>query len=266
MFTPFLENSRTRFSLITRSFLPFAVRFFYRHPTKLRLLWQHWLDYVGRFGKMVELTGKEVDIVEGVFYELECHEPLFQENNGWAGMPMHSMIYYALVRLMQPDLVVETGVCEGFSSRFLLLAMERNGRGFLHSIDLPNGDFELGPGMGRQTNILSGGRQTGWQVPTSLRASWKLHLGDAKELLPKLLQTLGTVDIFIHDSLHSYDHMLFEYVTAWPHLREGGILLSDDRDWNRAFPEFALRVHCSPIMFNYRVGAIRKPADRSFGK
>ncbi len=208
---------------------------------------------------MAELTGKDVNQVETVFYELECEEPLFQEVNGWAGMPMHPIVYYGLVRLVQPDLVVETGVCDGFSSRFLLLALERNGRGTLHSIDLPSQDVELVPGGARQSDVLPEGRQTGWLVPPGLRARWQLHLGDAKELLPKLLPTLGPFDIFIHDSLHTYDHMMFEYRIAWPYLREGGILLSDDTDWNDAFPEFAGEVDRPTVMFNFRVGAIRKP-------
>lgn len=247
-----------RAALITRSFLPFATRFFYRHPTQWGLLRQHWCDYVGRFGKMAALTGRDVDQVEAVFYELECEEPLFQEINGWAGVPMHPIVYYGLVRLTQPDVVVETGVCDGFSSRFLLLAMERNGRGTLHSIDLPSQDVELVPGGARQTDRLPEGRPTGWLVPDNLRRRWHLHLGDTKELLPKLMRTLGTIDIFIHDSLHTYDHMLFEYGTAWPYLRGGGILLSDDTDWNEAFPEFATTVKCPTVMFNFRVGAIRK--------
>ena len=248
-----------RFSLVVRSFLPFAMRFLYRHPRKLRLLRQHWLDWTGRFGKMAELSGKEVRIVEGVFHELECEEPLFRENKIWAGMPMHAMVYYVLVRLMRPSLVVETGVCDGLSSRFLLLAMKRNDRGFLHSIDVPNGDFDLGQGRGRQKNFLPDGYEVGWQVPVSLRDRWKLHLGDAKDLLPPLLETLGTIDIFIHDSLHSYEHMLFEFSTAWPHLRYGGILISDDIEENVAFPEFSASVKCPSLRFNFRVGAIRKP-------
>ncbi len=247
-----------RTALLARSFLPFATRFLYRHPTKLRLLHQHWCDYMGRFEKMAALTGHDVDRVESVFYELECEEPLFREVNGLTGMPLHPIVYYGLVRLMQPDLVVETGVCDGYSSRFLLLAMERNGRGRLHSIDLPNQDVELVPGRSRQRDVLPGTRETGWLVPPSLRGRWQLHLGDARELLPGLFPTLGKADIFIHDSLHTYEHMMFEFQTAWPNLRDGGIMVSDDTDWNDAFADFAASVNRTPVMFNYRVGAIRK--------
>ena len=247
-----------RSSLIAKSFLPFAARFFYRHPTKLDRLRQHWRDYIGRFGKLSALTGAEMAKVEAVLYELECEEPLFRAVNGLAGMPMHPIIYFALVRLTRPEVVVETGVCDGFSSRFLLLAMERNGYGTLHSIDLPNQDVPLEAAGGRQRDVMASGRATGWLVPESLRHRWRLHLGDAKHVLPAVLQDVGMIDIFIHDSLHTYDHMLFEYRTAWPHLRPGGILLSDDTDWNRAFPTFAAEVNGETLMFNFRVGGMRK--------
>jgi len=234
------------------------------------MLRQHWRDYVSRSRKIAELIGKDAEIIESVLYELECQEPLYKEGKawngtlkGWSGTWMHVIVCYALVRLLRPELVVETGVAEGSSSRYLLRAMQRNDCGVLHSIDLPNGDFD--DGKFRQRNPLVGG-DVGWKVPSNLRDRWNLHLGDARELLPNLLARLGKVDMFIHDSLHSYDHMLFEYSTAWPHLREGGILLSDDIDWNTAFSEFATKQRCRTTMFNYRVGAIRKPESSPFAK
>lgn len=237
-----------RSALITRSFLPFAARFLYRHPTKVGLLRQHWADYIGRFGKISKLTGRDVEEVEAVFHELECREPLFQELNGLTGMPMHPIVYYVLIRLIRPEMVVETGVNNGFSTRFLLLALERNGQGMLHSIDMPTPNED----------VRKLGKEIGWLVPDHLRARWKLHLGDARVLLPQLLPALGAMDIFIHDSLHTYEHMLFEYRTAWPYLQPGGMLLSDDTDFNTAFSEFAAEVNCPLVMFNFRVGAIRK--------
>lgn len=248
------------FNLVLQSFVPFAVRFFSRHPTKIRQLHQHWKDYSGRGAKLAALAGASINQAEGVLYELECEEPLFKEINGLTGMGMHPIVYYALVRLLQPDLIVETGVCDGFSSRFILLALERNGRGMLHSIDLPNQDVELDREGERQRDVLPNEKQTGWLVPESLKTRWQLHLGDARELLPKVLSDIGTPDMFIHDSLHTYDHMMFEFQTAWPFLKTSGILLSDDSDWNSAFLDFSQSVQCPTIMFNYRVGAIRKPS------
>ena len=211
-------SSLLRTTLLIKSFWPSAVRFAYRHPVKINQLWNRYRDYLGRFSKVAQLTGQNVDRIEQLFYEVECEQSVSREFTKHA-FPLHPVIYHVLVRLVQPCIVVETGVNEGWSSLFKLLAMERNKRGTLYSIDLPNADFELGPGMGRQTASL-GGHDTGYRVPLSLQTRWQLQLGDAKDLLPRLLNTLGAIDVFIHDSLHSYNHMLFEFSTAWSHLKD----------------------------------------------
>jgi len=246
-----------RIHLLAKSFFPFAARFILRHPKKWAHLAQYWSNYVGRYGKIAGLTSQEIRRVEAVFYELECQEPLFKELNGLQGMGMHPLLYYSTVRLMQPEVVVETGVMEGFSSRFILLAMAQNGRGTLHSIDFPNQDVELVSGGRRQRDMM-GERSTGWLVPDHLRSRWNLLLGDARVLLPQVMAEHTSMDMFIHDSLHSYDHMMFEFQTAWPCLRQGGILFCDDIDYNTAFFDFARKVQLPTIRFNDRVGAMKK--------
>ena len=71
-----------------------------------------------------------------------------------------------------------------------------------------------------------------------LRGLHELHLGDSRELLPRLLARYPRIDLFFHDSLHTFEHMSFAYHTAWPHLTDGGILASDDILWNTAFAKF----------------------------
>lgn len=241
------------------SFLPFAARFLVRHPAKIGLLNSRWRDYSSRARRLSLITDKDLHLVESLFYELECQPlPFNLLEKGWAVDPIHPAIYYVLVRLMRPEVVVETGIAAGNSSRFILLALDRHKHGSLHSIDLPNADLDLGEGKGRQTTVLPEGKEPGWMVPDNLKYRWSLHLGDARILLPEVLKETGQIDIFIHDSLHSYEHMLFEFTTAWPHLGKAGILLSDDTDWNDAFEVFSREVRRTPTYFNYRVGALRK--------
>ena len=136
-------------------------------------------------------------------------------------------ILYALVRALGARSVVETGVASGSSSRYILEALRRNGGGGrLCSIDLPDG-----------TGIPQG-RTVGWQVPENLRENWTLTLGDAKVELPKLLEGLKEIDLFFHDSDHSEEHMTFEFTQVWSHLRDGGVLGSDDVYWNQAWERF----------------------------
>lgn len=207
---------------------------------------------------MADLTGKELGLAIEFFKYLELKEPLFQQLHGLRVIHMHHMVYYVMTRLLKPDIIVETGVNEGISSAFILYAMEHNQHGKLYSIDLPNIDVELYPGGPRQTDGVPDEKGTGYLVPHHLRSRWELRLGDAKDLLPELLPTLPKIDIFIHDSLHSYDHMFFEYQAAWPYLKPQGILLSDDIDYNNAFDDFTREVQGQPIRFNAKVGALKK--------
>jgi len=84
-----------------------------------------------------------------------------------------------------------------------------------------------------------------------------LHIGDVKAVLPGLLEELGKVDIFIHDSLHTQEHMRYEFELAYPHIKPGGMLFADDALWNPAFPEFAQAVKSPAAAIIRGVGFLR---------
>jgi hypothetical protein len=118
----------------------------------------------------------------------------------------HSLSPYVLVRLLHPELVIETGVASGKSSALILLALAHNKNGRLVSIDLPK---QPGALLADGARTHTGGRPVGWLVPAHLRQRWDLRLGDARELLPQALRQ-GTPDLFLHDSLHTETHVTFE--------------------------------------------------------
>jgi hypothetical protein len=153
---------------------------------------------------------------------------------------------YAVVRAVAPDSIVETGIANGVSSSYLLLALQKNRRGTLHSIGLADPAY------------LPPGKDPGWLVPPWLRAPWQIHLGDVRVILPSLLGQLGSIGVFIHDSLHTYEHMMWEFATAYPHLQSGGLLLSDDALWNNAFHDFARKVGAPEARILRGVGFLRK--------
>jgi predicted O-methyltransferase YrrM len=145
---------------------------------------------------------------------------------------------YMIIRLQKPDAIVETGVFDGTSSAVFLQALRDNGKGRLISIDLPATETIAGSTHRMLETCLPPGCQPGWVIPDYLREQHTLLLGDSKVLLPRVLQEHGTIDVFLHDSLHTCEHRLFEYSTVWPHLSRGGLLLSDDIFWNPAFHRF----------------------------
>ena len=160
---------------------------------------------------------------------------------------------YTITRILKPKIVVETGVNEGYSSQAILSAMNLNNFGKLYSIDLPN---VINAPNGRSYNL--NGREVGYIVPSYLRKRWELRLGDSKILLYPLLSELKEIDIFIHDSLHTYDHMLYEYTTAWTFINKNGFLISHDIQMNSAFKKFCSMDRKKFWIFSYNIGIAKK--------
>jgi len=133
---------------------------------------------------------------------------------------------WMLVRGLEPAQVVETGVAHGFTSRFILEAMARNGAGRLHSIDRP----PLDPATRAKVGIA---------VSRGLHDRWTLIRNSSRRALPGLLKRLGGIDLFVHDSLHTERNVAFELEQAWKALRPGGVIVVDDIDSNWGFDAFA---------------------------
>ena len=155
---------------------------------------------------------------------------------------------YIMTRILKPEIIIETGVFEGHSSLSTLLALEGNSKGHLYSIDLPSPK-------------LPPGKEPGWIVPEHLRKRWDLKPGKSSDLLPGLLKKVKEVDIFLHDSEHSYENMYWEYKTAWEYIRKGGLLLSHDISQNAAFKDFAKHVSKEYYYMLRNLGGIKRTKD-----
>lgn len=135
-----------------------------------------------------------------------------------------AQLCYAVCRVLKPNVVIETGVAYGVNSAHILQALAVNQQGMLHSIDLPP--------LGRQESTFIGSL-----IPQPLKTRWHLHRGPSKQLLPQLLSQLKHVDLFVHDSLHTYKTMEFELKSATRYM-SGGMMIADDIESNPAFLEW----------------------------
>jgi predicted O-methyltransferase YrrM len=120
---------------------------------------------------------------------------------------------FLTMRAMKPEVIVETGVRDGASTAHILEAIRLNGKGKLYSIDLPNENHPV---------------EKAFLVPGELRLNWELIIGDSLNELPELLKRLTNIDLFFHDSRHTYDHMTFEYSQALKYLKPSGAITSHD--------------------------------------
>jgi predicted O-methyltransferase YrrM len=151
-----------------------------------------------------------------------------------AGDSKLGQLVYEVARAVRPDTIVETGVATGVTSAHLLAALEDNGHGVLHSIDLP------------PTDMIAAGH-VGAAIPSDLKHRWFYHWGASRRLLPKLLAGLDGRLMFVHDSDHSYANMAWEIRSAWRVMSLGGVIVCDDVDMHDAFLDTAGELDTEPL-------------------
>jgi predicted O-methyltransferase YrrM len=116
--------------------------------------------------------------------------------------------WYAIVRIMKPKVVVETGVDKGLGSVALCAALLRNSQeGF--------------PGNYFGTDINPA---AGFLLDGPYREVGRILYGDSIESL----RNLKSIDLFISDSDHSADYEGREYETIAPKLTPGALILGDN--------------------------------------
>ncbi len=135
--------------------------------------------------------------------------------------------WYALVRILRPELVVEAGTDQGLGALALGAALVRNGHGQLVTID---------------TNPASGGLLAGFDAPIE-------HvIGSSIDVIPQLTD-LGNVDLFIHDSLHSQDYERRELSVLEGQLAPSAVVLSDNAHNTSALSDWAAETGRSFLFF-----------------
>jgi len=202
----------------------------YRHPFVYNNKVKAFENYVDFLKALFNLQEIDTNSLSGLstLYENSINKVknLYGEDKSLSVTSLdESLVLYFSIRYLQPKIVVETGVSDGMSSLFILSALEKM-EGHLYSIDYPK--------VGMPALY---GKEPGWLVNDQLRARWTLIYGKSKEKLPILLSQLKHVDIFLHDSEHSYSNMKFEFTLALEHMSPGSLLLSDDVSSNSAFYE-----------------------------
>ena len=233
-----------RFSLFRPRLLISIVKAGYRNQ----------LNFMRRTSRLRTVLGTDTRTLEQVLKESKTVLNYCAEQSQRYGSPSPALInlsfgpvLYTVVRILRPEIVIETGVGSRFSTTFLLSALERNGAGRLYSIDL------LRP----RENQLPEGESTGWLVPNKLKDRWGFISGEARQELPTLLDRLDKVGCFFHDSDHNYKFMSWEFALVYPRLRNGGFLLSGDTTFNRAWEDF-VHQHRDPSSRIHRLGLLKK--------
>jgi predicted O-methyltransferase YrrM len=140
----------------------------------------------------------------------------------WVGLDR--LAWYCLLRAESPSTVVETGVKWGEGSLFALEAVRRNDHGELVSIDI--GRDAMPSAHPWRTHH----DEVGFFVPDDLRDRWRLIKGDAIEELHERGGSFAPVDVFYHDSKHTYEFIWDELQAVRPHMADNGLVACEDID------------------------------------
>jgi predicted O-methyltransferase YrrM len=144
-------------------------------------------------------------------------------------------LLYNLCKFVKPEIIIETGVAYGVSSSYILQALNENNKGKLISID-----SIFRPWQSK--------KMIGAAIPKNLLDRWELKIGTSEKMLNEIFSKFPSIDIFLHDSLHTYKNMSLEFKKSWPFINSGGFLLSDDVLNNNAFSDFYTSIKKEPII------------------
>jgi hypothetical protein len=177
---------------------------------------------------------------------------------GWVDAD-DALFLYWLVRQIKPRRIVQCGAFNGRSSAYMMLALAKNGpEGTLSVIDNPP---VFDPGNPEWTTagkiynaVVPAGRTSAWMVPDQYRNRLKVWNGDAKSLLPQLVEALEEVDLFYYAADHTYQEMTSAFKEAKRKLGRGGIIVAVDAGWNASLWDFAESFGAPSYTFKGTIG------------
>jgi len=166
---------------------------------------------------VAEVSGAPVAACRGWIAEVQADSSLTahvqdmtrnSERKGLADLHVRlgrRMGWYALIRALEPEHIVETGTDKGLGSVTIAAALLRNGHGHLTTLDInENSGYLI---TGRYADVTT------------------VVIGDSIATIQDLSHD---VDLFIHDSDHSAAHERNEYAAMETKLTESSLVLSDN--------------------------------------
>ncbi len=129
--------------------------------------------------------------------------------------------WYVFARVLNPRVIVETGVHFGIGACVLCSALLRN-------------RCEGHPGQYYGTDIDP---DAGFLLTEPYSTVGTVLYGDSLESL----KTIGQIDLFINDSPHSAEYERSEYELILPKLSQSGVILGDNSHHTKELAEFSAR-------------------------
>jgi predicted O-methyltransferase YrrM len=136
------------------------------------------------------------------------------------------IVWYALVRIFKPNVVVESGTEKGLGSLIINRALEKNRTGQLYTLDI---DIYAGSLFDAQD-----------------KEKINLVIGDSIESIGRISE----IDFFIQDSNHSLEHEILELKALEKQLSKNSIVISDNAHDSNALFEWSKKMERNYLFIN----------------
>ena len=197
-------------------------------------------DNILELGSLIAaISGASPELIDEYLEEIHTDSQLREHlSHAWADNPKmrdaqlaygRRIGWYALVRVLKPKMIIETGVHQGVGACVLTSALIRN------RVDGSPGRYlgtDIDPGAG----VLLTGRYA---------QEGEIAYGDSITTLSKISTP---IDFFINDSDHSAEYESREYDTILPLLAKSSIILGDNSHTNSRLNDFS-RQHGRSYLF-----------------
>jgi len=127
-------------------------------------------------------------------------------------------LLYSICRALVPEVTIEVGMANGFSTAFIARALHDNGRGAHIAID----PFQR-----------SEWKEAGLHLLRSLGLAQRVRLVElpSHQALPMLEAEGVRADFVFVDGSHLFDYAMCDFLCSDRLLRTGGLIAFDDSDW-----------------------------------
>jgi predicted O-methyltransferase YrrM len=167
------------------------------------------------------------------------NEKILSKINVKLGGGANQKLLFFLTRFLKPDIVLETGVAAGHSSKVILKALEKNKKGVLFSSDFP------------YFRIKNPEKYIGILLDEKLKKNWNLAIEGDEINLKGFFKTIKKVDLFHYDSDKSYKGKKKVFNLIIEKMSKGSKMIFDDIQDDTFFIDIVAEYDFNFKVFNF---------------
>ena len=217
----------------------FFNKIYYTDKNKIDIDWlkkhkSSWEDYLKTIN--LEIFDETREVIDELIKE---NKKKLNKLDVKLGGSANQFLLYFLIRKFKPNVIFETGVAAGHSSRAILRALKTNQKGKLYSSDFP------------YFRIKNSEKYIGILVEEELKDIWHLSIEGDSTNIKEFLKIENTIDFFHYDSDKSYKGKQATFNLVKKKMSKGGIFIFDDIQDDNFFRDLTIQNNLNFKVFSF---------------